>query len=143
MTQRVQPKWYTKDDDTAWSRVKEAFQRDWQQTKHDFGSGDPDLDQQVGDTVSQAAGSKPVPPPNAKTPHNTDSTVVSDYSDKDEPAYRYGYAAYRQYGDKLTADQAEETLRKEWGDEVDWQRSRDAVAHGWSYGKMCSKSCNK
>lgn len=143
MTQRVQPKWYTKEDETSWSKVKEAFRRDWQQTKHDFGSGDPDLNQQVGDTVAQATGSKPVPPPNVKTPHNTNTASVSEYRDSDESAYRYGYAAYNHYGDRLTADQAEETLRKEWGDEADWERNREAVAHGWSYGQMCSKSCKK
>ena len=139
----TQPKWYTKDDETSWSKVKEAFRRDWQQTKHDFGSNDPDLNQQAGDTISQAAGSKPVPPPNVKTPHTPNTNVVDEYRDDDEPAYRYGYAAYRQYGDRLTADQAEETLRKEWGDEADFEQKRQAIAHGWSYGQICSKNCNK
>ena len=52
-----------KDDD---SKVKEAMERDWEQTKSDV-TGDrkgKDLDQDVDDTIKQAAGKEPVPPEN-------------------------------------------------------------------------------
>ena len=31
------PVWWTTDNDTAWDKVKTAFKRDWDQTKHDLG----------------------------------------------------------------------------------------------------------
>ena len=48
--------WWSKDNDSGWEKVKEAFHRDWDQTKHDFGGNPPDLKQDVPDTVKQAAG---------------------------------------------------------------------------------------
>lgn len=44
-------------------KVKEALRRDWEQTKHDFSKKHGEqLDQDVGDTLKQAAGKEPVPP---------------------------------------------------------------------------------
>lgn len=44
-------------------RTKEAMQRDAEQTKHDVpGMEGRDLDQDVDDTVKQAAGKEPIPP---------------------------------------------------------------------------------
>jgi hypothetical protein len=133
-TQKTRPAWYTAEDDTAWAKVKAAFQRDWTQTKHDFGGNEPNLNQQVGDTVSQATGSKPIPPGNAKTPHTKDGHLDA-YNDDDEPAYRYGYAASRHYKtDGTWNEQTEANLRKEWGDDTEWERRRDAIRRGWAYG---------
>lgn len=130
--QRMRPAWYTPEDDSAWERVKAAFQRDWEQTKHDFGAKSPDLDQQVGDTVSQAAGSKPIPPDNMPTPHPEDSA----YRDADEPAYKYGYAAYRHFGNQFDwSDDVEMRLQNDWDDERDWELNRHAVRRGWDYAK--------
>ena len=43
--------------------AKEALQRDWEQTKHDLpGLEGKDLDQDVDDTVKQAAGNEEPPP---------------------------------------------------------------------------------
>ena len=56
------PKWWNKEHESGWSRVKAAFKRDWDQTKHDFGGAEPDTDQNIGDTVKQAAGKQPIPP---------------------------------------------------------------------------------
>ena len=39
------PTWWNRDYDSGWDRVKEAFRRDWDQTKHDFGGDEPDLNQ--------------------------------------------------------------------------------------------------
>ena len=36
------PNWWSKEYDSAWDRVKAAFRRDWEQTKHDFGGDAPD-----------------------------------------------------------------------------------------------------
>jgi len=126
------PAWYTAEDDTAWGKIKAAFRRDWTQTKHDLGANEPNLNQQVGDTVSQAAGSKPVPPGNAKTPHTKDGQLES-YNDDDEPAYRYGYAASRHFESDWD-DATEASLQEDW-DETEWQRRRAAIRRGWSYGK--------
>jgi len=52
------PSWWTDENDSGWNRVKAAFGNDWEQTKHDFGSKTSrDLNQDVDDTVKQAAGS--------------------------------------------------------------------------------------
>ncbi len=62
------PAWWTDKHTSAWERVKEAFRRDWEQTKADFSStSGRDLNQNVGDTVKQAVGSAPIPPPDVQT----------------------------------------------------------------------------
>lgn len=59
------PSWYTAEHDQAWDRVKTAFRNDWEQTRHDFGSKTArDLNQDVDDTVKQAAGKEEPPPAN-------------------------------------------------------------------------------
>lgn len=129
------PTWYTSEDDTAWEKIKAAFHRDWRQTKHDMGGKEPDLDQHLGDTISQAAGSKPIPPANAKTPHPA-TNKSDEYSEEYEPAYRYGYAACRQYGANCEWDDAvEANVRKDWSGDRDWNDSRDAIRRGWEYRK--------
>ena len=47
-------------DTNAASQVKEALENDWEQTKQDLhGLEGKDLDQDVDDTVKQAAGKEP------------------------------------------------------------------------------------
>ena len=42
----------------------EAIKRDWEQTKHDLNKNKgKELNQDVGDTLGQAVGKKPTPPP--------------------------------------------------------------------------------
>lgn len=44
-------------------RIGDALERDWEQTKSDMpGLEGQDLDQDAGDTISQATGKEPVPP---------------------------------------------------------------------------------
>lgn len=132
-TTTARPSWYTDEDDSAWSKVKAAFRRDWKQTKHDFGADEPDLNQEIGDTVGQATGNQPIPPENVKTRPDSQN---DSYNDDDESAYRYGYAASRHFdGDEAWDDKTEATLRDEWVDETDWESRRDAVLRGWCYGK--------
>ena len=57
-----QPTWYNNEHATAWDKVKEAFRRDWEQTKHDLHARGHELNQGVGDTVKQAQGKEALPP---------------------------------------------------------------------------------
>lgn len=62
------PTWWTERHSSAWERVKDAFRRDWMQTKADFSVGDAqNLNQHVGDTLVQAAGTAPMPAADSKT----------------------------------------------------------------------------
>src|SRR4030095_3664436 len=98
------PSWWTQENDSAWERVKAAFQRDWDQTKHDMGGRRPDTGQDVDDTVKQAAGKAPLPP--------RGQPVYQDV----EPAYRFGYGARAYYGKKYSAwsPELEKELRRDW-----------------------------
>ena len=64
---RTPPRWWNRQHDSAWNRVKGAFRRDWRQTQHDFGGSEPDLNQNVDDTVGQAMGTRPLPADNEST----------------------------------------------------------------------------
>src|SRR5215467_7108693 len=89
MNEKRNPRWWTKEHESRWDRVKAAFKRDWDQTKHDFGSDEPDTDQNVGDTVKQAAGKEPIPPRHTPT------------YEEAEDAYRFGYGARSQYASQF------------------------------------------
>jgi len=109
------PSWYTDEHDTAWNRTKAAFGNDWEQTKHDFGSKtDRDLKQDVDDTVKQAAGS-----PDAFENH--------------EQAFRFGYAAQRQFKSQYPTwnNDLETRLRSDYGSDFD--RDRNYIRHAYEY----------
>ena len=76
------PNWWNDTHASAWERTKEALRRDWEQTKADFSSGGTDLNQNVTDTVKQAAGSQPVPPAMQKT-RSDDPTDIAKRVEKD------------------------------------------------------------
>ena len=118
---RADPSWWSEEHESAWERVKAAFRRDWQQTKHDFGGDAPNLNQDVPDTVGQAAGTRPIPPEN-----------VSNFEDN-EPAYRFGYAAHRYHrtGFPEWNTELEQRLQADWG--TDYDRYRTAIRQGWDY----------
>jgi hypothetical protein len=138
MIKRPRPSWYTRDDDSAWDRVKEAFRRDWQQTKHDFGGDEPDLNQDVDDTVAQATGANAIPPANVPSPEPKQAD--EPYNASHEPAYRYGYAAYRHYGHAGDWNAEREAMfEKDWGEE--WSDVRPAIRRGWFYAKCNKDSC--
>lgn len=122
------PQWWTDEHETSWDRVKQAMQRDWDQTKHDFGGDEPDTDQDVNNTVKQAAGKEAIPP-----------RQVPTYEDV-EPAYRLGYGARKQYGRKYPKwnDDVEAHLQKEWetiapSGRQTWMQDRAAIRRGWEY----------
>ena len=109
------PKWYTDEHDGAWERVKAAFGNDWEQTKRDFGSKNArELGQDVDDTVKQAAG-------------------ASDGVENHEQAFRFGYAAQRQYKTQHPTwnNDLETQLRTDYGS--DYDRDRDFIRHAYEY----------
>ena len=109
------PRWYTDEYDSGWDRVKTAFSRDWEQTKHDFGSKTArDLDQDVGDTVKQATG-------------------ADDRFESHEPAFRFGYAAQRNYRDRYPTwnNDLDTELRNDYGN--DYDRDRSFIRHAYEY----------
>jgi hypothetical protein len=119
------PKWWNQEHESRWQRVKLAFKRDWEQTRHDFGANRPDMDQDVDDTVKQAVGKRPVPPVGARA-----------YEDV-EDACRFGYGARRQYT-RYAAwnDELEAQLQSDWRQTYsgcDWNKYRAAVRKGWEY----------
>ena len=126
MKDKSNPKWWNKEHESAWDRVKAAFKRDWDQTKHDFGGKQPDTDQDVDDTVKQAAGKQPIPPRGMRTYEET------------EDAYRFGYGARSHYGksfqswDENLERQLEDDWRQTYNDR-EFRTFRDAIRRGWDY----------
>jgi hypothetical protein len=120
------PSWWTRDNDSAWEKVKEAFKRDWDQTKHDLGGKQPDTAQNVSDTVKQASGKQPIPPR---------GTPVYE---KAEPAYRFGYGArsyYQQRYPQWDAD-LEAELKQDWeasSPQGNWDEDVEYIRVGWEY----------
>lgn len=128
MTQNKNPSWWTSENDSAWERTKAAFKRDWDQTKHDFGGKEPDTNQNVDDTVKQAAGKQPIPP-----------RREVNYEDI-EPAHRFGFGARTHYRSQYPEwnDEAETRLKKDWNELYParanrWDEDRDAIRYGWDY----------
>lgn len=109
------PEWYTDEHDNGWNRVKAAFGNDWEQTKHDFGSDSArDLKQDVDDTAKQAVGSR-------------------DAFENHEQAFRFGYAAQRQYKTQYPTwnNDLDTRLRKDYGS--DYDRDRDYIRRAYEY----------
>lgn len=107
--------YYTKEELSAWERVKKAFANDWEQTKSDFGSKDArDMDQDVDDTVKQMAGS-------------------DDAFENREQAFRFGYTARKRYGSKFPAwnDQLDKQLSSEYDGKYDADREYIRRAYGY------------
>ena len=109
------PSWYTDEHDKGWGRVKTAFANDWEQTKHDMGSKTArDLNQNANDTVKQATGTE-------------------DAFARHEPAFRFGYAAQRNYQTKFPKwnNDLESKLKTDYGTEFD--RDRDDIRRAYEY----------
>jgi hypothetical protein len=121
--------WDAEHHGSAWERIKEALRRDWEQTKVDIGAEGGNLNQGVGNTVRQAAGSEAIPP--RSQPVNRRA-----WSDA-EPAVRYGVGAYAQYGSRYGKwnDEVEVKLSTEWDEEKTgrpFSEVRKDVQRGWS-----------
>lgn len=114
---KTKAEWQTKDTDSAWERVKAAFANDWEQTKNDFGvDGTRDLDQDVDNTVKQAAG-------------------ADNAFDNREQAFRFGYAAQVHYkaGYPRWNDDLDNTLREEYDGDYDADRAHIRHAYDYKY----------
>lgn len=126
MKQQRNPTWWSEKHESGWSRVKAAFKRDWDQTKHDFGGRQPDTDQGIGDTIKQAAGKEPIPPRGQPAYEET------------EDAYRFGYGARVQYREEFVEwdRDLESQLEEDWRDlysDREWKKFRNDVRRGWDY----------
>jgi hypothetical protein len=110
------PYWKQETHGSAWDRVKESLQRDWEQTKADVNlKSGKELNQQVSNTVKQAAGSEVMPGPNTPNPaHRSPSSDAGTWYDV-EPAFRYGAGARAQYSSSYQS----------WNDELEHKVSRD------------------
>lgn len=109
------PEWMTDDDDSSWDRIKAAFKNDWEQTKNDFGADTArDLNQDVDDTIKQAAG-------------------ADNAFENREQAFRFGHAAKRQYGSKHPKWNKELStrLKSDYGRDYDDQVRY--IRHGYEY----------
>jgi hypothetical protein len=129
-----QPKWWTEKHGSQWENLKGALKRDWEQTKKDLHMGGQELNQDVGDTLKQAAGSEPIPPSNSMgTKRGTDL----GWDDAEQPLM-YGVGARHQYGaqhDKWN-DKLESTLKNDWeaaegGAKRKWDEVKNVVRHGY------------
>lgn len=108
--------WYAEhDDDSAWERTKAALKNDWEQTKSDLGSDSArDMDQDVDDTVKQAAGS-------------------DDAFENREQAFRFGYVARDHYGDRYDGwtPELDRRLRNDYSG--DYDRDRPFIRHAYEF----------
>lgn len=123
------PKWWNEEHESTWGRVKAAMKRDWEQTKADVSSKGRELDQDVDDTVKQAAGKQAIPP-------LSQPNVEDDDWKRAEEGYRYGVGARSQYGREYSQwdDRLEGKLRGEWGEMKSgrtWDEVKAAVRRGW------------
>lgn len=112
--------WKDEKHGTAWMHVKEAMKRDWEQTKSDVKAGGKDLNQTVGDTLSQCVGKEPIPPSNVANPSPKDQVgkyAAGPWSEV-EPAFQYGFAARQEYGATYPTwdEKLEARLLIEWND---------------------------
>lgn len=130
------PSWWNDDHSSSWERTKEALRRDWEQTKADFTDGGKELNQDVGDTLKQAAGKEAIPPAGIPNPaeSSTDSTRRHNDWGSVEPALRYGYGARQHYSDVDWSDDLELRLRRDWDETSSgstWDQVKGAVRRGW------------
>lgn len=115
------PTWWTEEHDSRWDRVKAAFRRDWEQTKHDLGSDKArDLQQSATDTVKQAAGKQ-----------QTAGAITRPSYDEMEPAFRYGHGARSQFGGTSWNTDLETRVQRDYPG--DYARDRDYIRRGYDY----------
>jgi len=133
------PSWWTSNHTSAWDRVREAMKRDWEQTKYDFGVGGRDLDQDVDETVKQAAGKQAIPPRTVANPDDKYGPASSRWNELEGPL-GYGYGARLTYGQKYPVwnEELEKNLERDWraterGATHPWAKVKDLVRRGYDY----------
>ena len=140
--QSWRPSYWKQEHGSAWNRVREAFSRDWEQTKTDVTGKGPDLKQDVDDTVKQAAGTDAIPPkgqPNVESKGESKSESKGSWQEA-EPGVRYGFGARQQYGKDIP--EWDETLEKKLESEWDAEKTGKPFASvnhfvraGWDQNK--------
>ena len=131
------PSWWTENvHGTAWERVKEAMRRDVAQTKHDVHMGGHELNQNVTDTVKQAAGKEAIPSINQPNPPK----VLGEWNDIETPL-SYGFAAREHFGKNYPSwnSELESQLKKEWSSapenaDKEWNSVTPLIRRGYEYG---------
>ena len=126
------PKWWKPEHNSTWDNIKSAMKRDWEQTKADLSSKGTELNQDMGDTVKQAAGKQAIPGGQTPNPGGEWDGV--------ESKYRYGVGAREQYGTehKDWNDGLESKLKEEWQDLKDgttWEEAKSFVRRGYERAK--------
>lgn len=121
----------------TWERIKEALRRDWEQTKHEFSSkAGHELNQDIGDTLKQAAGKQAIPYDNRPNPPR-----VIDTWENAEQAIQFGYEASSYFRDSHREwnNSLDSTLADRWREYSaqgrDWDEVRNYVRHGFEYGR--------
>lgn len=119
---RNNPTWWNTEHDTRWDKVKAAFRRDWEQTKHDLGSDKArDLQQSATDTVKQATASKQ---------QSAGTNAARPYEEL-EPAFRYGHGARTQHQASAWNADLETRLKSDYPG--DYAKDRDYIRRGYDY----------
>ena len=122
------PSFWTDEQQTAWDRVKDAFHRDWLQTRSDLHMGGADLDQTAKDTMKQAAGKQP-------GPTTAEGRIGWEHA---RHAIRLGHGAASFWGEGSWTEEIEERVQSEWNalaSGIDWQEARPLVLRGWEQGR--------
>jgi len=122
------PHWWNDTHEGTWDRVKSALKRDWEQTKADFTKKAKrhDLNQDVGDTVKQAAGKEAIPPEGVPNPEHGETNW-----DQVQSSYRYGIGARRHFKEWDEPKLEDDWTRLEGG--RSWHEVRAHVRHAWDY----------
>jgi hypothetical protein len=123
------PSWWTDLHTTSWNQVKEAFRRDWDQTRHDLHTGGHELNQDADHTIEQARGAEAMPAVDVANP-----PVVVDRWEDAEVAIGFGYAARTHYGDRYSTwtPELERQLASDWKSEtMPWKKAEIYVRHGY------------
>ncbi len=140
-TDTKNPSWWNEKHTSAWDKTKDAFHRDWEQTKADFSKNKgQELKQNAADTMKQGAGKEVIPPDhvaNSKPMHDAkmhdatmhDAKMHDDYETA-EPALRYGYGASSQFADhKSWDDKLETKLSTDWDNLKTGKMWNDVKSH--------------
>ena len=122
-----QPKWWTEKHGSQWANLKEALERDWEQTKKDLHLGGHELHQTAGETLHQAAGAEPIP-------------MKPDFTwDDAEQPLMYGVGAREEFGTAHPTwnEGLELRLKSDWDNQQGgaikrkWDEVKSVVKHGY------------
>ena len=123
------PKWWNKQHESSWERVKAAFKRDWDQTKHDVGGHEPDTHQHIGDTMKQAAGKEGFRRVASQITRRLRMPIVSAMAPASNTASIFPNGTVS----------LEEQLARDWKDTyagIQWESRKEAVRRGWEYDEQ-------